>query len=190
MTQVPKIRPEVIERWRQELTEIPGPETVKIVSGELNCDLHSGIKDTILWAIENRGASFKFIGGPVFSVDENGENATLELARNGIVDLWVSPARQLSHFRVYGRRFAFEEDYHEALEEERSGYYLHNPLSVYKLSREFDALIDVLEMQKVNGKQDILLATKEMVVKVKEQCGENYDFLTEQEFKGKLALIA
>jgi hypothetical protein len=178
------ISEDVIKLWKKDFSTIPGKEEIKIVSGELNCDLYKAIKPDIEKAVNDYGVEVQIIAGPVISIDNgNKYNAALELLEKGYIRLYISPTRQLYHYRVFGDRFAYEEEYHEALDIERLGKYNDSPLAISRLSFEFDQIKDALEMPIVSNPDNLVTETMDIMLKVKEICQENYDFLTADEFR-------
>lgn len=156
---------------------------VKVVSGEANCDLYR-VLEPYIRKVCKQGASFHMIAGPIISLeDRTGTNAILDLASEGLLKLWISPFRQLSHFRVFGTRFAYVEDYHEALQSERSGQYIDDLLQIAKYHYDFDNLLKTLGMQDYSDSKCLVKARKEQLKGIRTQLGELYDFISGPEFQ-------
>lgn len=185
MGELQGIKSEVINLWKKDLASVAEPETVKIVSGELNCDLYRGIKDDILRCMVDFKAKFEFIAGPIISLEDNtGSNAVLELTDNPLLELWISPNRLLSHYRIFGPRFLYIEDYHEALNPERKGEYVRDLIPISKYSYDFDNIRSALKMHTYNDKCPCLIkAKKSEIVELKKHVGELYDFMLADEIK-------
>lgn len=190
MSERQRISDEVISQWKKELSEVRDDEVLRIVSGELNCDLFRAIGPDIERALDEKEFEIRIIAGPVFSVEGNdkegiGENYALKLAKKGRLKLWISPTRQLYHFRVYGDRIAYQEKYHEPLAIERSGAYTQDRMVILKLTHQFEQLIKVLNLSVLDEATQSVTADKATLLRVKDQCGRNYDFLTGEEFREK-----
>lgn len=188
MREEPTIDEAVIHAWQDDLRSIENGEVVKVMSGELNCDLYRAIKDHIRRIVADHGTKFRIIGGPIVCLDhETCSNAALELCEEGLVDLWISPYRQTSHFRIFGSRFVYRENYHEALAERRTGYYIRDLLAVSKYSYDFDNTIDSLGLQKYSRQcPHLMTAYKDEIIGMKEKLGELYDFLLADELRSRL----
>src|SRR4030042_1905051 len=137
-----------IELWENDLKSIQQDEEIRIISGEAFWYLNDILKKLFTQAKEKFKAEFKMIAGPIISIgEETRTNAILELAERDIIKLWISPFRQLSHYRIFGRRFIYKEDYHPPLSSERCGQYIHDNFVISKFIYDFDNLIDSLEMK-------------------------------------------
>jgi len=80
-----------------------------------------------LRAAHSRGVKMSFIGGPVQIQDDILNTAPLvQLAKEGVIDLYYSEKRQKEHFWVSKNGMVFSEDIHEPVAEIRTGYYIKN----------------------------------------------------------------
>jgi len=181
-----RINDRVIEEWKQDIATIKSKEVVRIVSGEAFCDLYRALKNDIKNAAVEYDVEFKMITGPIISVEEETDsNAVFELSDEGFLDLWISPYRQLNHFRVFDNRFVYYEDYHEALSEDRSGKRSIDLVTVSKYNYDFDNLITALSMPKYSEDDCFIKATKIELFQVKENYGKLYDFISADDFRKK-----
>lgn len=176
--------------WKKDLSTIQEEgnenEEVRIVSGEAFCDLYYELKKDFLSAVENYGTKFKMIAGPIISVDEKTySNAVLDLADDGLIDLWISPYRRLKHYRVFDYRFMYCEEYHETLSSERKGSRIRDLISISKYSSDFDNIISALKLPKHNEAEYMIRATKDSIREIKASFGELYDFAEATEVRSR-----
>ncbi|EKE26872.1 MAG: hypothetical protein ACD_4C00134G0003, partial [uncultured bacterium (gcode 4)] len=118
---------DLIRHWKSDLLEVIKQEQIYIVSGESNHCLFVNIKDELVEAVKISGLPILMIAGPVISIEEKTKsNPVFDLINNGYIELYVSPFRQLSHYRIIGNRKMYLEEYHEALSLERKGHYIYD----------------------------------------------------------------
>ena len=173
-----QISEEVILEWEKDLASIQHGDTIRIVSGEAAWPIYRALKDKIVVAAQDLHAKFLMIVGPIVSIeDKSGTNAIFELSEAGLLDLFISPYRQLSHFRVVGDHLVYREHYHGALDKHRTGERFTDSLSVSKFSYTFNTLIRILKMDRYGTSSLLIKSSIKDIMEVKEICGIGYDFL-------------
>jgi hypothetical protein len=175
----------IIQSWIDDLNTVQPRDVIRIVSGEAFYKLVSDLEKPLLDA-KRKGATIKIIAGPIISVDEkNKSNIILELAEKKALELWISPFRQLSHYRIIGQRLVFKENYHYPLSEDRHGEYIYDQFAVAKYIYEFENLIKYLSMRKYANRKMIITKTDVEIIKLRQEYGKNYDFLISKLLKSQ-----
>lgn len=109
-------RNEFINRVTMELCGVGGEGRLEIFSFEM-------VK--ALRAAHERGVKISFITGPVQICDNTRKAPLIELAKEGVINLFYSEKRQQEHFWVSERQ-VFYEEYHEPAAIERTAYYFRD----------------------------------------------------------------
>lgn len=170
---------DLIADWKDDLLTASPGEQIYIVSGETNYSLFSQIHVELKAAADTTGLTIKMIAGPVISVDEQSkDNPIFKLVDANKIELYVSPYRQLSHYRVIGLRMMYKESYHEALSLDRRGDYIYDPYIISKHIYDFNRSIRCLPMQRYTPANPRMLVrlTKRSIEELKDIYGKNYDF--------------
>jgi len=176
-----------IQEWKNDLERITEGEVIKIISGEAFCDLYRELEGDFRRAILEHDANIKMIAGPIISIeDDTKSNAVLELADEGLLSLWISPYRQLNHFRLFDYRIVYFEDYHEALADKRSGQRSIDLISISRFNYEFDNLIESLRMPRYKEDENIIKVTKKDLISIKDSFGGLYDYISIDDLRSRV----
>jgi hypothetical protein len=172
----------VIDLWKRDLLSAREGEIIRIVSGEVPLQVIDSLKEPFAQAKETTKEAIKVVAGPIISVDEETKrNPIFDLAEEEIVDLWISPFRQQTHYRVFGVRFVYKEGYHAPLAMERQGEYMFDRLVISKFIYDFENLIESLEMRKYQRGVRTETKTVNEIKALRKKLGVNYDFLISDE---------
>lgn len=181
---------EAIKRLSLDFKSCESQEVVRIVSGELNCEIwnHASVENSVQNAIHKRRINLKCIAGPLISVDDNGDNTILNLALDKKIELYLAPHRMLIHYRVFGDRFVYIENYHQAIEkaDNREGYYAMNEdgfgkSEIRRYTDDFDSRVELLHLKKIASRDQVLALRNDEIQRVKESALEKrviYDDLS------------
>jgi hypothetical protein len=171
---------DLIDQWKNDLLDAVEGEQIYIVSGEGNYNLFANIGNELRGSVKKSKKPIRMIAGPVISVENSTtkDNPIFGLVEEGVIDLYISPYRQLCHYRIIGLRKMYKENYHEALSFNRVGNYIDNKLIISKYIHDFETIIVCLELPKYNNNNPKLVArlTSQNIEELKEFYGRNYDF--------------
>jgi hypothetical protein len=177
-----------LKNWISDLDDVQEKEKVCIVSGEGYHPIMEALYYHFEKCAKKREAELKVIIGPVVCVDSNGKNPLFKLAQNNLMTLYKASSRERLHFRTFGYRKAFAEDYHPAVTQpsKRNGLYYNDPLIVSKFVTNFENKINAFNLPKYKGNfdvEDFVCLTPDQIERLRAPFGEYYDSLFEEEIR-------
>lgn len=159
---------EAVESLYRDLKGAVENEEIRIVSGEANYEFwnHERVVSGLEYALRKRNAKIACIVGPAISVDEEEHNALLADALDQRIELYLSRRRMPTHYRVFGKRYAWVEKYHDPMQEKgRIGKYVLGKthlgqLQIQRFEHDFDSKIHVMNYNKITRKDQAVLLRK------------------------------
>ncbi len=192
-------RDETIEGLKNAVAAAREGETIKFISGEAQWELFNACEKELRAGYE-RGVRYQMVTGPVVSVEkDDGGNAILGLAKEGMLDLWLSKVRRKLHMTIVGDHLLRGEMPHPPASklEDRLAYELdvndiedpkekeHAQWAIRQRIREFDSLTFFSDRVKPNRVEDQVMALdNETIAKVDEEAherGREFNLLTKDD---------
>jgi len=164
--------------WTTNLELLTWNDEVNGVSGEAIFEIFKKLEPLIIDKYEKLKIKFKIIAGPVISIDEETEsNPIIELNKKGVLDLYIAPYRQITHFIAFGDRIMYQENYHYPLSEQRTGFFITDSNLIKKYRFDFYNLINVLKLEKYPAGYKPLFLTIKQISQLSDKLKYKYDFL-------------
>lgn len=140
-----------VKGWLKDLENLK-KGSLKVMAGEASWPCMDVIECFLLQAYPYSDIKeISWIVGPIISVNNNGGNALMRLAKKGRIILYIDKVRALQHFRIMepenGNPYVFCEEYHEPLEG-RKGEEIKSPRRVSSFLNEFDVVVNKLNLKK------------------------------------------
>ena len=147
-----------VEYFENCIRSVPKNGYVYMTAGELDCTVYTKSVADALRTANKKGVEISVISGPVLSVDENGVSHVAELAKEGIVRLYLAQKRDRkfagkTHFRVASNGHLYWEEPHNPGEKVfRVGYnYPQDHFEAKRFAKKFKALLSSNEVRRVKS---------------------------------------